>query len=265
MAPAGLSAATVSVSLERTSMPAPQGDNDLMELEERADLGVSSDVMQDEETADSFTPASVARRSYRIVMPLALLALLVAVLLNWWFVPGAGDALPGPATSRSPVPGVDEGPALEKPALAMIPTRVLQYETITVQAIPGYGDRAAEGVFQTLNMSIDQQIPTVVYVRVEAFASSSEAEARVAGMLERYTLDAATLTLGGTPVRKGWTPDKQAYAHAWVRGQYATLVKASFPDWTPEHTFEIIERQGDLVATDVELFQRTGAEGVQAR
>ena len=246
-------------------MPAPQGDNDVMAPEERADVGVLSEAIQGERPDDATPPTSVARRAYRIVMPLALLALVVAVLLNWWFMPGAGEALPGPPTSRSPVPGVGDGPALEKPAVAMIPTRVLQYETITVQAIPGYGDRAAEGVFQTLNMSIDQQIPTVVYVRVEAFASSSEAEARVVELLEQYTLDAATLTLGGTPARKGWTPDKQAYAHAWVRGQYATLVKASFPDWTPEHTFEIIERQGDLVATDVELFQRTGAEGVQAR
>ena len=246
-------------------MPAPQGDNDVQGLEGLAHAGVSLEAVPRDEPADATTPTSAARRAYRIVMPLALLALLVAVLLNWWLVPGAGDALPGPPTSRSPVPGIGEGPSLEKPAVAMIPTRVLQYETITVQAIPGYGDRAAEGVFQTLNMSIDQQIPTVVYVRVEAFASSSEAEARVTELLEQYTLDAAALTLGGTPARKGWTPDKQAYAHAWVRGPYATLVKASFPEWTPEHTFEIIERQGDVVATDVELFQRTGAEGVQAR
>ena len=104
-----------------------------------------------------------------------------------------------------------------------------------------------------------------MYVRVELFDSAAEATARLAGFMEPYATDGGDLMIGSTSARYGWAADRSSYARGWTSDNAMTLVKASFSEWTPEHTFEIIERQGVAVSEAVEIFQRTGLEGVSAQ
>ena len=237
---------------------------------------LSEDEPPQEHESGSFTPGTdeseplppgrVARRAFGVITPLAVLAVVIAVALNWWFVPGLGEALPSPQlpgdTLVQGVPGPDEPGSS---ALALIPDRIIQYEPITVQAVPGYENRAAEAVFKTLQMNLEAQIPTLVYVRAEVLGSSAEASARLDQLMAPYTLSAANVMVGQTVARQGWTADQGNFARGWVSGSNMTLVKASFSDWVPEHTFEIIEMQGIKVSEAVEVYQRTGLKGVSAQ
>lgn len=210
-------------------------------------------------------PAVVWRRAFRVVMPLAVLAVLLAVAVNWVFVPGAGQALPSPDLGiRPPVPGAVTPAEPARPALDLVPKRILQFEPITVQAIPGMEDYAAEAVYKTLEMNIEAQIPTVVYARVEVYGSADEARSRLAEFMAPYTSGAGQTLIGTATAQYGWAPDKSSYARGWVRDTYMTFVKASFSEFTPAHSFEIIERQGIMVSEAVESFQRTGLQGVSA-
>jgi hypothetical protein len=211
-------------------------------------------------------PAYAARRTFRIVAPLAAVAVIVAIVLNWLLLPEREIASAGPGTGEGAglvdVIGEDT-PA--RPALALVPARIIQFEPITVQPVPGYEDYAVEGVFKTLQMNVEAQIPTLVYVRGEGLGAAADADARLAQLMSAYTLSPAQVAVGSVIAQQGWTPDQGAFARGWTSGSSVTFVKASFPEWIPEHHFEIIERQGIAVSEAVEVFQRTGLEGVQAQ
>jgi hypothetical protein len=204
-----------------------------------------------------------ARRSFRLLAVAAPLAIVLAVLVNWYWVPDAHEALPGPALTTPGIPGIPEPVELEKAAVEMLPERVLQYETITRQAIPGYENRAGEAVYKTLNMNTEAQIAIVVYARAEGFASAAEAKARLDEFMTPYSANRSQIVVNGvTPATMGEAPDGGAYSVGWARGNYATLVKSSFAEWTPVDQVGLIKRQGDQIVDAVDVFQRTGREGV---
>lgn len=211
-----------------------------------------------------FTRSAV--RAFRIAMPLAILAILIAVALNWWFVPSGGEALPGPdmSVTGGEIPGPGQV-ALEKPALDMLPNRILQWETITRQAIPGYGDAGAEVIYRTLSMNMAAQISTVTYARAEGFSSEMEAAARLQELMQPYTEQRTNEMVGQTSAIVGLTSDHGAYAKGWTNGRYVTYVKTSYDEWIAEAHPEILKKELDRIAKDVEFYQRTGQEGVQAR
>lgn len=202
-----------------------------------------------------------ARRTFRILAAAAILVLLVAIALNWWFVRGMGSALPSTPVAGSDIPE-PATVSLDKPALEMIPDRVLQYETMAYQAVPGGGNRAAEAIYRTYDMNLEAQIGIVIYVRVEGFASSTEATARQQELMGTYTREQSQHQVGAQIAQAGFTSDKKAYAQTWVSGQYVTLVKASFDDWIPAVEKDLTVEPGDTVAKAVEIYQRTGKQGI---
>lgn len=169
--------------------------------------------------------------------------------------------MPSAPTSVASVPAPGEV-SLDTAAIELLPDRILQYETITHQAIPGYGDAGAEAVYKTLNMNLEAQIEIIVYARAEGYSSSSAAEERQAELMTDYTLQASQAQLGGRIVSKGFTPDKGAYAISWVDGQYVTFVKSSYAEWIPAVQKDLIVDPGEKIADAVEVYQRTGRQGV---
>lgn len=205
---------------------------------------------------------NTAHRTFRILGYATLVALLVSILVNWWFVRGVGEPLPSAATSAaSGVPDPGEI-SLTKPALELLPDRILQFETITRQAIPGYGPAGAEAVYKTLNMNLEARIEIIVYARVEGHASSSAAQERQNELMASYTLEPSQAQLGGMTVTRGFTSDKGAFATSWTDGQYVTFVKSSYAEWIPAVEKDLIVDPGFKISDAVEVFQRTGREGV---
>lgn len=203
-----------------------------------------------------------AHRTFRVLGYATLVALLISILVNWWFVRGIGEPLPSAATSTaSGVPDPGEV-SLAKPAVELLPDRILQYETITLQAIPGYGATGAEAVYKTLNMNLEARIEIVVYARVEGHPSSSAAQERQKELMAAYTLEPSQAQLGAMTVTRGFTSDKSAYATSWTDGQYVTFVKSSYAEWIPAIEKDLIVDPGFRIADAVEVFQRTGREGV---
>ncbi|MDH4139414.1 MAG: hypothetical protein OEV43_02465 [Coriobacteriia bacterium] len=202
------------------------------------------------------------RRAYRALLIMAVVGVALAVLVNWIALPNRGKALPS-----APVGGGGDIPApadvtLSKAATEMLPDRVLQYETITHQAVPGQDERSAEAVYKTLSMNMATQIETVVYGRVEGHESASIAEQRLESLVTPYPRDQHQEALGSAMATVAWSEDQGAFVIAWVDGQYTTIVKASFADWVPEWDHEIIEKEGRKVADAVRVFQETGRQGV---
>ncbi len=203
-----------------------------------------------------------AHRVFRILAYATLVALLVSILVNWWFVRGIGEPLPSAATTTaSGVPDPGEI-TLTKPAVDLLPDRILQFETITRQAIPGFGDRGAEAVYKTLNMNLEARIEIIVYARVEGLASPSAAQARQAELMAAYTREPSQGQLGAMTVSRGFTSDKGAYATSWTDGQYVTFIKSAYAEWIPAIEKDLTVDQGFKVADAVEVYQRTGREGV---
>lgn len=202
-----------------------------------------------------------ARRTFRILAAAAIFVLLVAIALNWWFVRGLGTALPSAPVAGSDIPD-PATVSIEKPALQMIPDRILQYEPLAHQAIPGYGDHGAEAIFRTLDMNLEAQIGIVHYIRVEAFASSAEAETRRQELMSTYARERSQRQVGAQIAETGFSEDKKAYAQSWVSGQYVTFVKASFDDWIPAVEKDLTVEPGDKIADAVEVYQRTGKQGI---
>jgi len=236
-------------------MPAPPIDTTTTDSLQAVDATVESPV------------TLAVHRAFRVAVPLAALCVAIAIAVNWWTVARAGEALPGPVVAGVEATGVPapESVELDKPAIDFLPGRVLQFETITLQAIPGMGNAAAEAVYKTLNMNTEAQISVVVYARAEGFSSDADAEARIKELMQPYTVERAEALVGQTPSIAGYTADKGSYAYGWTRGRYATYVKASFSDWIPAHSHDIAKRQAVAVAELVEFFQRTGKQGVQAK
>ena len=202
------------------------------------------------------------RRSFRVLSIVAPLSIVLAIGLNWLWAPDARQALPGPAIGRAAVPGAVEV-KLEKPAVDLIPSRVLTYEVITHQPIPGYGKTAGEAVYKTLNMNLEAQVAMVIYVRVEGFNSAAEAKGRVDELMKPYSANFKKTTINkATPAVEGEAPNGSVWAVGWVRGNYATLIKSSFAEWTPPDRVDLIRNVGTPVVDATDVFQRTGREGV---
>lgn len=223
----------------------------------------SDEVLPDFESprTDDRDVATV-HRTFRVLAYATLVALLISILVNWWFVRGIGEALPSAGSgSVSGVPDPGEV-TLDAPAVDYLPDRILQYETITRQPIPGLGDRAAEAVYRTLNMNLEAQIEIIVYARVEGFASGSGAQERQAELMAQYTRETSSGQLGGAAVSRGFTSDKGAYAISWTDGQYVTFIKSSYAEWIPAIQKDLVVDPGERIADAVEVYQRTGRQGV---
>ncbi|MHB9148470.1 MAG: hypothetical protein ACYC33_00045 [Thermoleophilia bacterium] len=205
------------------------------------------------------------RSLFRTLALVALLCVVVAVGVNLLY--GSDDvfSVPGGASSE---PATRYEPSLvqaEESSLDLIPADMVSYETITRHAIPGQEDRAAEGIYRTLNMNLEALVAIGNYVRVEAFPSEGDARVRAAALMSGYTLRSADLLLNGVTVaRSGYTPDEGALGVAWYRGAYVTFVKTSFLRSIPAQKRTFLHDQLMPVAEAVDLFQRTGVQGIQA-
>lgn len=218
-------------------------------------------------TEPTVPPADAARKASRILGVLASLSLVIAVAVNILIVPDARQALPGPALEKAAVPGVPgdlQEAKFEKPAVEFLPSRILQFETIARQPIPGRGDGAGEAVYKTLNMNLEAQISVVIYARTEEFTSAAQAKARFDEMMKPYSTNTKQAMVEGvTPATVAESADGGALVTGWVRGNTATMVKASFAAWTPPgRRIDLLQKQHDQVVSAVDVFQRTGREGV---
>lgn len=201
------------------------------------------------------------RRVFRVAAGVAVAALLAAVAANWSWAPGVGEPLAGPMLAR---PGVPMPASFEpaEPAVSKLPERIIQYETMTRQAIPGQGDRAAEAIYNTLQMGVESQAPTTIYARVEAFASPAEAGTRLERVLQPYATGRTERLLGNTKAVTGYSADRGALVTAWARGGEVTFVKTSFREFVPAQENRILERLHEPVVDAVDIYQRTGRQGV---
>lgn len=209
--------------------------------------------------------APVERQILAAVAVLAVLALCAAFALNWFLSP-AGAPEQVAVELGMPVKYQPDVLHLDQPAVELLPQQILAYETITRQPIPGQGDQAAEAIYVTLNMDLTAQRPTNVYARVEGFADEGEAARRLDDMMAPYPTKAANgLASGVTVTRTGYALDEGAYAQGWTYGQYAVFVKTSFIDFViPAQKRQILATQSQIVVDAIDLFQRTGAQGIQA-
>ena len=173
-----------------------------------------------------------ARRAFRISLLVACVAVALAVFVNWFRSPGADQPLPGSASSQ-----VILDPATFTPgtsSVELLPPRILTYETITLQVVPGQENRSAEAIYVTLSMDVEVQRPINSYARVEQFATNREAEDHVAEIMAAYELGQVQLIVGnGLIATAGFSSDESDYAVAWVRGESAYLVKTSYLDVPP--------------------------------
>lgn len=205
-----------------------------------------------------------ARITAATLATIAVVAIALAVIVNWLWAPSA-DAARQPGGAAGVESSSTAAPAFEPetPALEFIPERILQFETISHHGVPGTGNQAAEAVYKTLNMNIEAQIEIVTYARVEAFASPMEAQARLDKLMAPYSMNRAQLMLSGvTPATSGEKADGSAYAVGWIKGDYATIVKASFAEWTPKNRVDLLSDQADKIVDAVDVYQRTGRQGV---
>jgi hypothetical protein len=201
-----------------------------------------------------------ARRAFMITWPIALAAIILAIALNWFFAPAANDPLPG-RVGEEPIPEPGEVVVSES-VVDFLPERVLSYETITRQAVPGQEMQSAEAVYNSLNMDLVNARPQNSYSRVERTAGSAEAERRASEMLAPYSLDQKTILAGqDTPAREGWAPDESAWTVVWTRGDIVYLVKTSYLDTPPvQRTRELLLNNGTPVVDAVADYVPTDSD-----
>ena len=148
----------------------------------------------------------------------------------------------------------------------MLPDNILGFEAIAVQPVPGQALTAAEGVYQTTDMKLDMQIATGEYVRVEGFATPELATKRAAAIVAQYPADQHQVLVNKTtPARVGFSADRGTWATVWPSGQYVVYVKAFFKDHIPVDKKHFLDNPGAVLASAVELYQRTGKQGVDAQ
>ncbi|HET6351068.1 MAG TPA: hypothetical protein VFG89_02910 [Coriobacteriia bacterium] len=228
---------------------------------------VSLETSVEERAAEaSVPPPDRMKRIYRVLSILAPLSIAVALAVNWVSAPDAREVLPSPAgVGNAGVPGIEEI-KLEKPAIQLLPERIIGYEAISHQAIPGWGKRAAEAVYKTLSMNVEAQIAIVTYGRVEGYASQAEAQARLVQFMTPYTTNVKKKPVGSgrTVATYGESPDRGTRIAGWVRGKYVTIVKSSFQDYIPKREVAFTYRnfQNDQVIDGMIVYQETGREGI---
>ncbi len=202
------------------------------------------------------------KRAAAIAVPLAAVAVIVAILVNWLYAPPLSNL--GVTASKKYATAYEPGiPDLAKKPIQMLPSEILAYEVITRQGIPGRQDRAAEAIYTTLNMDLELQRPTNVYARAEAFPSRPDAVSAQTGIMKDYTVKSETMLVGGVTVAKaGFNKEMSAFVVTWIRGQYVTFVKASFREIPPVWKREVLRTIAMPVLTAIDRYQRTGKEGL---
>lgn len=205
------------------------------------------------------------RRVAAVLGALALAAFVAAVALNIFL----GDVI----GSRSGTASGDAGGNLATgtvsfdvptPPVDMLPANVISYETITRQGVPGEQQVAAEAMYVTLSMETEIQVPIGSYAHAQAFASAVEAQAEVDRLMAEFPLRAEDLLLNDlTPAVAGYAPNEGAWTVAWTRGSYAVYVKTLFRDKIPVQKKDFLKRLGTPVVEAVDVYQRTGKQGLQ--
>lgn len=201
----------------------------------------------------------------RILFAVGVCAVAVAILLNWLAYRDARDEAQGIVGegSRSEVSGVSgtrDSKGRSGPPLSYLTPRVLGYETLGHQIVPGSGGRAAEAIFKTLDMEKETQRPTTVYARVERFSGAVRARAVGDELAAPYVRERASIDLpGARGAVAGFLPDKTAYLVTWRRGDYLYAVKGSFAAIPPAWDRERLEAVTVPVARTVAYYRDTGS------
>lgn len=189
--------------------------------------------------------------------------MFAACLVNWWIGPAfvedmslAGDPFEEDEGGRSVYADDEAG-------LAFLPDRVVGYETMTVQRIPGMPGGAEEAVYKTMSMDITIARPTSVYARAERLSSPDAAIQRADDLVSAYTLDTGNVVLDDlATVRTRMAEDRSSYVMAWTNDDVVSFVKASFEDIPPAQETTYLQDLALPVAEAVDRFQRTGQDGV---
>jgi hypothetical protein len=206
------------------------------------------------------------RRTSNLLWIAALLILIAGVALA--LLPGGCSLGEGEFFSEEAVPGGLAFLAdLETQPVESLPTDVFNYETIALQEMPGM-PQAAEAVYKPWDMDIALATPVRVYSNVEAFPSGAQAEARKGELLGGYPADQRDELLGGvTPAKIGLTSNTDAWIGCWTRGQFCVYVKVFFDRPVPADgsAKSILDPQGMYLSRLIDLYQRTGQQGVAAR
>jgi hypothetical protein len=207
----------------------------------------------------------VERTVFRVIATLATAAVILAVVSNvLWSPAGArirGGGLPASAGGPEVAPVEVK---LEKPAISLLPAQILAHETLAHHPVPGQGDISGEAIYATLNMNLEAMVPVGVYARAEGFASDEDARQRLNEIMAPYQTRAESLLASGvTPVEAGFSEDLGAYVVGWTRGPYAIFVKTHFKDKIPADKRDFLRNQSKPVVDAIDLFQRTGQEGLQ--
>ena len=208
--------------------------------------------------ADEDRGVRLSRRAFSIAWPIALFAIILAIALNWFLAPAATEPLPG-LIGEEPLP-LPEGSLSGAAATDLLPERVLSYETITLQDIPGQEGRASEAIYVTLNMDALNTRPINSYARADVVASTAEAEQRTSEILQQYPLDQSDLLAGsGTVARQGFASDNSAWTVVWTRENVVYLVKTSYLDTPPvQRTRELLVNVGTPVVDGVADHEPSG-------
>jgi hypothetical protein len=202
------------------------------------------------------------RRVFKVLFVLACVRLVLAALVNWQWGPKTGRevAVVPPDGSDIPLPGSDS--VAERTALDLLPDRLIGYETIARQDVPGSEETVAEAVYATLSMDLEIQRPITVYVRAEVYGNPGTTESRLAEVMAAYPTNPGTLPFGPVVAQTGYTPDEGSFMTAWTTGQSLVMVKSMFRDTIPAQRRDFLERQAKPVAQAVEEYQRTGKQGI---
>ena len=217
--------------------------------------------------ADSEADGVPERRVSHILWFVALLVLVAALVLA--LLPNGCSVSEGEWFTEETVPGalafLD---SLERQPVDSLPRDVFTYETIALQTVPNR-PQSAEAIYVPYDMDVALATPVRVYSHVEAFASQAQAQGRVTEVLEQYPGSRRTEVLGGgvTPAEVGVTTNLDAWVAAWVRGQFCVYVRVSYDRPVPKdgRAERVLEEQGLYLSNAVDLYQRTGQQGVAAR
>ena len=214
---------------------------------------------------DAFTGSQTLQRGVYALAVLVLAILVLAVVLNWLAVRDRTTFATG--EEGEPIPGVvGTGTVVFQPEVAAterLPLDIISYETIVRHEVPGRGNQAGEAIYVTLNMNIEIQRPISVYALVEEFASSDEAERALAERMTEYATRVETIQVGDRIADSGYRADEGAWAVGWVDVNSYTFVKTAFKDLVPLQKKDFLRSVGRPAVEAIEVYQRTGRQGIQ--
>ncbi|HEY3318403.1 MAG TPA: hypothetical protein VGK50_08280 [Coriobacteriia bacterium] len=203
------------------------------------------------------------RRLLQVLVPVMVATVLAALFVNWRLGPPLLNLAPAQRLTLA----TQYEPQLYQPTkkpLQQLPDQILTYETMARQGVPGQTDRAAEALYNTLNVNLEMQVSISVYARAEFFPAESDAKVKQAQIMAGFPVKATTILVGGVrPAREGFNADQSAYAVTWINGGYLTFIKAGFKDHPPEEKRDFLHNLAAPVLAAVDMYQRTGKEGIQ--